>query len=91
MQPYISFKVPDPKKISSRLNNLDIRVQIDWSTLKSHRPGIFAKYFLSFSQKNLSPEKNETNYVFTFQFLNDKIDQNTNFAKLPSGKWLFLV
>ena len=27
--------------------------------------------------------------MFTFQFLNDKIDQNTNFAKLPSAKWLF--
>ena len=24
------------------------------------------------------------------QFWNDKIDQNTNFAKLPSAKWLFL-
>ena len=23
------------------------------------------------------------------QFLNDRIDQNTNFAKLPSAKWLF--
>ena len=29
--------------------------------------------------------------VFTFQFLNDKIDQNTNFAKLPGAKWPFLV
>ena len=48
-------------------------------------PGICAKYFLSFPQKNLSPEKTETN------FLNDKIDQNTNFAKLPSAKWLLLV
>ena len=27
--------------------------------------------------------------MFTFQFLNDKIDQNTIFAKLPSAKWLF--
>ena len=24
------------------------------------------------------------------QLMEDKIDQNTNFAKLPSGKWLFL-
>jgi hypothetical protein len=24
-------------------------------------------------------------------FENDQIDQNTNFAKLPSAKWLFLV
>ena len=55
------------------------------------RPGICVEYFLSFPQKNLSPEKTETNQVFTFQFLNDKIDQNTNFAKLPSAKWLFLV
>ena len=27
------------------------------------------------------------NHLFTFQFFNDKIDQNTNFAKLPSAKW----
>ena len=27
--------------------------------------------------------------MFTFQFLNDKIDQNTNFAKLPIGKMTF--
>ena len=27
---------------------------------------------------------------FPFQFLNYKIDRNTNFAKLPSPKWLFL-
>ena len=53
------------------------------------RPEICANYFLLFPQKNLPPEKTETNKVFTFQFLNDKIDQNTNFAKLPSTKWLF--
>ena len=53
--------------------------------------GICVKYFLSFSQKNLSPVKTETNYVFAFQFLNDKIDQNTNFAKLPRDKWLFYI
>ena len=41
------------------------------------------KYFPSFPQKNLSPEKTETKQVFTFQLLNDKIVQNTNFAKLP--------
>ena len=51
-----------------------------------HRPGICLKYFLSFPQKNLSPEKTESNLVFTFQFLNDEIDQNTNFAKLLSVK-----
>ena len=27
--------------------------------------------------------------MFIFQFLNDKIDQNTNFAKLPSAKSFF--
>ena len=37
------------------------------------RPGICVKYFLLFPQKNLSPEKTETNQVFTFQFSNDKI------------------
>ena len=40
-----------------------------WSLM----PGICVKYFFSFPQKNLSPEKTEKNYVFTFQFLNDKI------------------
>ena len=47
-------------------------------------------FSLVLSKKNLSPVKTETNYVFAFQFLNDKIDQNTNFAKLPRDKWLFL-
>ena len=27
--------------------------------------------------------------MLTFSFLNDKIDQNNNFAKLPSAKWIF--
>ena len=27
--------------------------------------------------------------MFPFKFLNDKIDQITNFAKLPSANWLF--
>ena len=27
--------------------------------------------------------------MFTFQILSDKIDQNTNLAKLPSGKMAF--
>ena len=55
----------------------------------SQRPGICVKYFLSLPQKNLSLEKTETNYVFTFPFFNDEIDKNTKFAKLPSAKWLF--
>ena len=29
--------------------------------------------------------------VFPFQFLNDKIDQTTNFANLPNAKWLFFL
>ena len=33
----------------------------------------------------------KTNQVFTFLFLNDEIDQNTNFPKLPSAKLLYLV
>ena len=33
------------------------------------RPRICVKYFLSFPQKNLSPEKTETNWLFTFQFV----------------------
>ena len=45
-------------------------------------------FYLALS-KNLSPEKTETSKVFTFEFLNDEIDQNTNFAELPSAKWLF--
>ena len=27
--------------------------------------------------------------MFTFQFLSDEIDQNTNFAKLPGGEMAF--
>ena len=27
--------------------------------------------------------------MFTLLFLNNRIEQNTNFAKLPSVKWLF--
>jgi hypothetical protein len=27
------FKIPDPKKIAGQPDELDIRVQIDWSTL----------------------------------------------------------
>ena len=44
---------------------------------------ISAKNFLSFPQKNLPPEKIYINKVFTFQLLTDKIDPNTNLAKLP--------
>ena len=49
------------------------------------------KIFFFLPSKKQEKEKTETNQVFTFQFLSDKIDQNTNFAKLPSAKWLFLV
>jgi hypothetical protein len=43
------------------------------------RPGIFVKYFLLFPQKNQRKLKQSKS-------LNDKIDQNTNFAKLPRDK-----
>jgi hypothetical protein len=49
------------------------------------------KYFLLFPQKNLRPEKTETNKVFTFQFLNDKIDNNTNFVKIDKCQMAFLI
>ena len=39
------------------------------------------------TQKLLAPKAEQ---FAKLQFLNDKIDQNTNFAKLPSAKWLFL-
>jgi hypothetical protein len=39
------------------------------------------------TQKWLEPEAEQFAKI---QLLNNKIDQNTNFAKLPSTKWLFL-
>ena len=41
---------------------------------------LFKIFSLVLSQKKLSPEKTETNIVFTFQFLNDKIDQKCQIA-----------
>ena len=46
-------------------------------------------FSLLLSKKSVTRENLKK--VFTFQFLNDKIDQDANFAKLPSAKWLFLV
>jgi hypothetical protein len=40
-----------------------------------------SKIFSLVPQKKLPPEKTKKNLVFTFQLLNDKIDQNTDFAK----------
>ena len=61
-------------------------------TLCTLRPaGIFVKYFLSFPQKNLSPEKIETNKVFTFYFLNDKILTYVNFASFFLGTIMHLT
>ena len=34
--------------------------------------------------------QNISQKLVKLQFLNDKIDQNTKFAKLPRVKWLFL-
>ena len=50
-------------------------------------PGICVKYFLSIPQKNLSPEKTETNWVLTFQFLSDEIYSYTKIK--PFGTWQF--
>ena len=48
---------------------------------------ICKKKIISYPQKNPSPEKTETNYVFTFQFLNDEIYSYTK--KKPFGTWQF--
>ena len=64
--------------IWSNLNNWD------WHRNRSDlRLGICVKYFLSFPQKKTVARENWDKLFSTFQFLNDKIDQNTNFAKLP--------
>ncbi len=41
-----------------------------------------------FSQKNPSNRENWDTLIVYFS--SDKVDQNTNFAKFPSAKWLFL-
>ena len=53
--------------------------------------------FLSILSDFLSREKltqkwhePKAEQLLKLQFLNDKIDQSTNFAKLPCAKWLFL-
>ena len=87
-----------PCRNGGRSNNLEELWEIVWccvflifasfvfsllaKIVKGIGPGIYVKYFLAFPPKNLSPETNETNWVFTFQFLNVKIDHNTNFSKL---------
>ena len=50
----------------------------------------YVKNIFSRSLKKTSHQR-KLRQVFAFQLLNDKIDQNTNFAKLPSAKWVFLV
>ena len=55
------------------------------------RPGICVKHFLSFPQKNLWPEKTETNQVFTFQFLNDRIYSYTKKSNLALGNLAKLI
>ena len=39
----------------------------------------------------LRKPENLCTFILTFKFLIDKVDQNTNFVKLPSVKWLYLV
>ena len=49
------------------------------------RPGICGKYFLSFSQENLWPEKTESAKCLLFNFLNIKftvLSKKSHFAKL---------
>ena len=41
--------------------------------VRSPWPWICVKYFVSFPQKTLTTEKTETNKVFTFWFLSDKV------------------
>ena len=60
------------------------------------RLGFFVLDLLSIFSDYLSQEKltqkwqePKAEQFAKLQVLNDKIDQNTNFAKLPSGKWLF--
>ena len=53
---------------------------------------LFPKYLLiSYLKVVIAQKKQFKKYGFTFQFLYDKIDQNTNLVKFPSAKWLFLV
>ena len=47
--------------------------------------------FLSWEKLTQKLRESKAEQFAKLQFLNDKIDQNTNFAKLPSAKWLFLV
>ena len=49
----------------------------------------YVQNIFSRSLKKASHQKKTECLLFNFQFLNDKIDQNTNFAKLSSAKWLF--
>ena len=67
----------------TNLRNLCTAINMFQNCLEST---IYEKCFLSFL-KNC--QKTETKQVFTFQFLNDKIYQHTNFAKLPSAKCFF--
>ena len=40
--------------------------------------------------EKLTPKKKDGNFE-KLQLFYDKIDQNTNFAKLPRAKWLFFI
>ena len=47
------------------------------------------KIFSLVSSKNPVTRENWDKLSVCFSILTEKIDQNTNFAKLPSAKWLF--
>ena len=80
-QKHIFSLVPSSKKSTKSLST-----KCSTYHEKCLRPRICAKYFLSFPQKNLQPEKIETNYVFTLQFLNYKIYSLTKKSHLALGK-----
>ena len=42
-------------------SDIEVKTVSVTSVVEWHRPGICVKYLLSFPQKNLSPEKTETN------------------------------
>ena len=60
-----------------------------WS-LEYRARNMWKIFSLVSSEKHVTRENWDKLSVY-FSILNDKIDQNTNFAKLPSAKWLFLV
>ena len=59
--------------------------------IKCLRPELCGKYFLSFPQKNLWPEKTEIAKCFLFNFWVIKLTKTTILPNCQVGKWLFLI